>query len=314
MLGALQVQANVTAGAKEYEVNRPLGVCKLGDTGYARYSGNQYSGKLTLPINEKGNAAKYYEVNFSVIGGVLQGTSVTMGPELVHPRKAPDEVYNESTGYIAPGYVKWECNNFAKQTLLYDSGLYYIVENVPSVPYGEKGDKGERGPRGVKGQQGPQGIRGKEGQKGVQGIKGIRGPNGPRGNRGVQGNVGPRGPAGKNTVSSDEPPANLSTMAARYRYGKNGNLDTLYLPMVQNFESDTYYTVTYTVKERVLTPMLETAKGVTNSDNDKPTGINSPVDETIRIPQVLKDNKLYSAVLWSMGGEKYKLVLTKTTN
>jgi hypothetical protein len=58
-----------TAGAKEYEVNRPLGVCKLGDTGYARYSGNQYSGKLTLPINEKGNAAKYYEVNFSVIGG-----------------------------------------------------------------------------------------------------------------------------------------------------------------------------------------------------------------------------------------------------
>jgi hypothetical protein len=43
-------------------------------------------------------------------------------------------------------------------------------------------------------------------------------------------------------------------------------------------------------------------------------GINSPVDETIRIPQVLKDNKLYSAVLWSMGGEKYKLVLTKTTN
>jgi hypothetical protein len=278
MLGALQVQANVTAGAKEYEVNRPLGVCKLGDTGYARYSGNQYSGKLTLPINEKGNAAKYYEVNFSVIGGLLQGTSVTMGPELVHPRKAPDEVYNESTGYIAPGYVKWECNNFAKQTLLYDSGLYYIVENVPSVPYGEKGDKGDRGPRGV------------------------------------QGNVGPRGPAGKNTVSSDEPPANLSTMAARYRYGKNGNLDTLYLPMVQNFESDTYYTVTYTVKERVLTPMLETAKGVTNSDNDKPTGINSPVDETIRIPQVLKDNKLYSAVLWSMGGEKYKLVLTKTTN
>jgi hypothetical protein len=250
----------------------------LGDTGYARYSGNQYSGKLTLPINEKGNAAKYYEVNFSVIGGLLQGTSVTMGPELVHPRKAPDEVYNESTGYIAPGYVKWECNNFAKQTLLYDSGLYYIVENVPSVPYGEKGDKGDRGPRGV------------------------------------QGNVGPRGPAGKNTVSSDEPPANLSTMAARYRYGKNGNLDTLYLPMVQNFESDTYYTVTYTVKERVLTPMLETAKGVTNSDNDKPTGINSPVDETIRIPQVLKDNKLYSAVLWSMGGEKYKLVLTKTTN
>ena len=278
MLGALQVQANVTAGAKEYEVNRPLGVCKLGDTGYARYSGNQYSGKLTLPINEKGNSAKYYEVNFSVIGGLLQGTSVTMGPELVHPRKAPDEVYNESTGYIAPGYVKWECNNFAKQTLLYDSGLYYIVENVPSVPYGEKGDKGDRGPRGV------------------------------------QGNVGPRGPAGKNTVSSDEPPANLSTMAARYRYGKNGNLDTLYLPMVQNFESDTYYTVTYTVKERVLTPMLETAKGVTNSDNDKPTGINSPVDETIRIPQVLKDNKLYSAVLWSMGGEKYKLVLTKTTN
>ena len=241
-------------------VVRPYGICELGDTGYNRYSGNQYSGnqysgKLTLPTGEDG--IKYYEVNFEVVGDELQGTSVTMAPPGINMRDDPEEVYNEKTGAIALGYVRWECNNDFGQVTLHNSGLYYITENLVEVSYGERGERGDVGPRG-----------------------------------------------------------DISANTAIYKFGENGNLDTLYLPIIRNNVTGKYYTITYTVKDTIMRPVAGTKKEVANNNPDIPlTGVDYTKDKTIRIPRVLKNNKLYSAVLWSRGGGgKYKLVLTETIN
>jgi hypothetical protein len=72
MLGSLVAIAGTPAIASKLPVAsdgvvRPYGICELGDTGYNRYSGNQYSGKHIPPRTDIASLASLASLAFLTI-------------------------------------------------------------------------------------------------------------------------------------------------------------------------------------------------------------------------------------------------------
>lgn len=152
-----------TAESPEHRPGMDDSACWLNNIGYARYIGDENSGKLFIPNpNFRGrNLNKYYffhakdandfptginpshfYVDMLKIDGVLREVNRTVMPVFTYLDADPSPIYDADTDTIAEGYVKWGCSdagmsiNYATRTSRkwsqeeYRTGNYIILKGI----------------------------------------------------------------------------------------------------------------------------------------------------------------------------------------